>query len=98
MTRPSAILFVIVFASTAVAAAVSLHYMDHLPAMLITAPGYILQSELFVRHRALGGLGYQLTMIGASALFWTLFLLTGLRVVRFVIRRLFRGRKIGARS
>ena len=88
MTRRSAVLVVLVFALTAGAAALSLAHMDRLPALLIIAPGYLVQASLFVRHRALGGLGYQLTMIVASALFWTLFLLTVLRVVSFVIRRL----------
>lgn len=71
---------IVLLAGTAAAAAVSLDHMDSIPALLIIAPGYVVQAWLFDRHRALGGLGYRLTMIGVSALFWTLLLL-GIAVV-----------------
>ena len=70
-----------------VAATVSLHQMEHLPALLIVAPGYAVQAWLFVRHQALGGLGYQLTMVGVSAAFWTLLVLLLAGVIRFLFRR-----------
>lgn len=71
---------IVLFAATAAAAALSLDHMDGLPALLVIAPGYVVQAWLFERHHALGGLGYRLTMIGASAVFWTLLLL-GIAVV-----------------
>lgn len=71
---------IVLLAATAVAAAVSLDHMDSIPALLVIAPGYVVQAWLFERHRALGGLGYRLTLIGVSALFWTLLLL-GITVV-----------------
>ena len=73
---------------TCIAGAVALNHFDNIPAYLTLAPGYLVQSWLFERHWALGGLGYQATMIGASALFWTAFLL-GLGVAaRGLVRRL----------
>jgi hypothetical protein len=66
---------IIVFAGTAAAATLSIDHMDSIPALLVIAPGYVVQAWLFERHHALGGLGYRLTMAGVSALFWTLLLL-----------------------
>lgn len=78
---------IVLLAGTAVAAAVSLDHMDSIPALLVIAPGYVVQAWLFERHRALGGLGYRLTLIGVSALFWTLLLL-GITVVwKYVVAR-----------
>ena len=71
---------VVLLAGTAAAAAVSLDHMDSIPARLVIAPGYVVQAWLFERQRAFGGLGYRLTLIGVSALFWTLLLL-GIAVV-----------------
>jgi hypothetical protein len=68
--RPAALLVV-----TGSAAAVALTHMDNLPAYLMIAPGYLVQAWLFERHLALGGFGYQATMVGVSALVWTLILL-----------------------
>ena len=76
----------VVFAAMLVAASVSLHHMEHLPALLIIAPGYLVQAWLFVRHHALGGLWYQLTIVGVSAAFWTFLVL----LVAGLYRRLFR--------
>ena len=49
--------------------------MDQPIALLLIAPGYLVQAWLFEAHRALGGMGYALTMITVSALTWTLLLL-----------------------
>lgn len=76
---------VVLFAGFAAASAVSLHHMDRLPALVLIAPGYLVQSWLFVRHRALGGPGYQATMIGVSAMAWTLLALAATRAVRYLL-------------
>jgi hypothetical protein len=68
--RPAALLVV-----TGIAATVALTHMNNLPAYLMIAPGYLVQAWLFERHLALGGFGYQATMVGVSALVWTLILL-----------------------
>jgi hypothetical protein len=60
---------------TGIAAGVALTHMDNIPAYLMIAPGYLVQAWLFERHLALGGFGYQATMVGVSALVWTLILL-----------------------
>jgi hypothetical protein len=60
---------------TSIAATVALTHMNNLPAYLMIAPGYLVQAWLFERHLALGGFGYQATMVGVSALVWTLILL-----------------------
>jgi hypothetical protein len=49
--------------------------MDQPLALLLIAPGYVVQAWLFEAHRALGGVGYGVTMVGVSALVWTLILL-----------------------
>jgi hypothetical protein len=73
---------------TGIAASVALTHMDNIPAYLMIAPGYLVQAWLFERHLALGGFGYQATMVGVSALAWTLILLgfTAL-VTRVFIRK-----------
>jgi hypothetical protein len=60
---------------TGIAASVALTHMDNIPAYLMIAPGYLVQAWLFERHLALGGFGYQATMVGVSALVWTVILL-----------------------
>jgi hypothetical protein len=74
---------------TSIAAAVALTHMNNLPAFIAIAPGYLVQSWLFETHRALGGFGYQVTMVGVSAVVWTLIILSPVVVVRLV-RRLVR--------
>ncbi len=74
---------------TGTGAAVALAHMTNLPAYIVIAPGYLVQAWLFEAHRALGGFGYQATMVGMSALVWTLIILgaaAGIRVVIRVIR------------
>ena len=75
------LLAIVLFALSAAASAVALHHMDSVPGLVLIAPGYLVQAWLFVRHRALGGLGCDLTMIGASAVFWTVLLLSVLRAL-----------------
>jgi uncharacterized membrane protein len=70
--RPFAIALLIL---TGLPSALALRHMDNLPAFILLAPGYLVQSWLFERHRALGGIGYQATMVGVSALVWTLIIL-----------------------
>jgi len=75
---------------TGCAAAVALTHMNNLPAFIVIAPGYLVQAWLFETHRALGGLGYQVTMVGVSALVWTLILLSpavAVRLLRRLVRR-----------
>ncbi len=60
--------------------------MDQPLALLFIVPGYILQAWLFETHRALGGVGYVVTMVGVSALVWTLILL-GLWVLAAKVAR-----------
>jgi uncharacterized membrane protein len=55
-----------------IAAAVAVRHMDNTLSFIVIAPGYLVQAWLFETHRALGGLGYQVTMVGVSALGWTL--------------------------
>src|SRR5947199_5304793 len=76
-----------VFILTGIAAAVALAHMDNLPSFIVIAPGYLVQAWLFETHRALGGVGYQVTMVGVSALVWTL-LIRGLAVIGRLLRRL----------
>jgi len=77
------------FILTGIAAGVALSHMDNLPAFIVIAPAYLVQAWLFETHRALGGFGYQVTMVGVSALVWTLIILSLAMAVRLV-RRLVR--------
>jgi hypothetical protein len=75
---------------TSIAAALALSHMNNLPAFIAIAPGYLVQAWLFETHRALGGFGYQVTMVGVSAVVWTLIILSPavvLRLVRRLVRR-----------
>ncbi len=79
------------FILTGIAAGVALSHMDNLPAFIVIAPGYLVQAWLFETHRALGGFGYQVTMVGVSALVWTLIILSlavAVRLLRRLVRRL----------
>ena len=77
------------FILTGIAAGVALSHMDNLPAFIVIAPGYLVQAWLFETHRALGGFGYQVTMVGVSALVWTLIIFS-LAVAVGLVRRLVR--------
>jgi len=75
---------------TSMAAAIAVTHMSSLPAFIAIAPGYAVQAWLFETHHALGGFGYQLTMVGVSAVVWTLIILTPalvLRLLRHLVRR-----------
>ena len=64
--------------------------MNNLLAFIAIAPGYVVQAWLFETHRALGGIGYQITMVGVSAVVWTLIILSpvvAVRLVRRLVRR-----------
>ena len=71
--------------SVAVAIVAFAHF-DNVAAYIVIAPGYVVQSWLFEQHRALGGFGYKLTMVGVSALFWTLIILGVGKAARSVAR------------
>ncbi|HEV2669825.1 MAG TPA: hypothetical protein VGU74_01935 [Gemmatimonadales bacterium] len=73
-----------------VVSGIALTHMNNLPAFILIGPGYMVQAWLFEHHLALGGVGYQATMIGVSALVWTLIIFALLGAVRFV-GRLVRG-------
>ena len=72
---------------TSIAAAVALTHMNSLPAFIVIGPGYVVQAWLFETHRALGGFGYQVTMVGVSAIVWTLIILSPALAVRLIRRR-----------
>ena len=75
---------------TGTVAALAVTHMSSLPAFIAIAPGYAVQAWLFETHRALGGFGYQLTMVGVSAVVWTLIILSpalALRLLRRLVRR-----------
>ena len=57
------------------ASVIAFAHFDNIPAYVVIAPGYLVQSWLFEHHRALGGFGYKLTMVGISALVWSLIIL-----------------------
>ena len=78
----------VLFILTGIAAGVALTHMDNLPAYLMIAPGYLVQAWLFERHLALGGFGYEATMVGMSALVWTLILLGFTALMRLLLRAL----------
>ena len=74
---------------TGIAGAVALSHMNNLPAFIAIAPGYLVQAWLFETHRALGGFGYQVTMVGVSAVVWTLIIISPVVALR-LLRRLVR--------
>jgi len=78
---------------TSIAAAIALTHMNNIPAYIVIAPGYLVQAWLFETHRALGGFGYQATMVGVSALVWTLIILSMAVAIRFLVRLI---RRLGA--
>jgi len=73
---------------TGTAGAVAVTHMTSIPAYIMIAPGYVVQAWLFENHRALGGFGYQVTMVAVSALVWTVILLTPVIAVRLIKRAL----------
>jgi hypothetical protein len=77
---------------TGIAAAVALSHMNSLPAFIAIAPGYLVQAWLFETHRALGGFGYQATMVGVSAVVWTVIIISPAVALRLLRRRVGPGR------
>ncbi len=65
----------VLFGVAALAASLALNHMDEPLALVLIVPGYLVQAWLFEAHRALGGLGYAVTIVTVSALAWTLLLL-----------------------
>jgi hypothetical protein len=82
-------LAVVLFILSSTAAALAVTHMDNLPAFIVIGPGYLVQAWLFEHHRALGGAGYYLTMVGVSAVAWTVIILSPLAAIR-TLRRLAR--------
>lgn len=74
------------FVVFAIASARCIDHLDSAPALILIAPGYLVQAWLFVRHRALGGLGYDLTIAGTSALFWTAFVVGAFAAWKYLVR------------
>jgi len=78
------------FTLTGIAAAMAVSHMDNFPAFVVIGPGYVVQAWLFETHRALGGFRYQVTVVGVSALVWTLIILAvavAIRLLRRLVRR-----------
>ena len=69
---------------TGTAAALALTHLNNLLAFIVIGPGYLVQAWLFETHRALGGFGYDVTMVGVAALVWTLIILTPALAVRLL--------------
>jgi len=65
----------LLFTLLVLASSRALSHMDQPLALLLLVPGYVVQAWLFEAHRALGGTGYVVTMVGVSALVWTLIIL-----------------------
>lgn len=78
---------VMTFVATGFASVVALNHMDRIASFILIAPGYLVQAWLFQANRALGGLGYQLTIIGVSAIFWTMVVVAAAGSARHLIRR-----------
>jgi hypothetical protein len=62
----------VLFAVAAFVCSRALNHTDQPIALLLIVPGYLVQAWLFEAHRALGGVGYVITMVTVSALVWTL--------------------------
>ena len=77
---------------TSIAAAMALAHMNNLTAFIAIAPGYLVQAWLFETHHAVGGFGYQVTMVGVSAVVWTLIILSPVVAVRLLRRLVLRAR------
>jgi len=78
----------VLFAVAAFVCSRALNHTDQPIALLLIVPGYVVQAWLFEAHRALGGVGYVITMVTVSALVWTLLLLGLLVAAAKVFRRI----------
>ena len=79
--------FIVVLSLSCVASGIALTHMNSLPAFVVIGPGYLVQAWLFEHHLALGGFGYEATMVGVSALVWTL-IIVGLVAAGRLVGRL----------
>ena len=82
--------FLLVLIVAVVAASIAVTHLTTLPAFVVVGPGYVVQAWLFEHHHALGGFGYQATMVSVSALVWTL-LVVGLVGAARLVGRFARG-------
>ena len=79
----------VVLVVAGVASGIALTHMNNLAAFVVIGPGYVVQAWLFEHHLALGGFGYQATMVTVSAVVWTL-IIFGLMGAARRVSRLFR--------
>jgi hypothetical protein len=86
------ILLIVVLLLSCVAAGIAVTHMSNVTAFVVIGPGYLVQAWLFEHHLALGGFGYQATMVSVSALVWTL-IIVGLVGVGRLVGRLLRVRR-----
>ena len=84
----------LLFALLVLASSRALNHMDQPLALLLIVPGYVVQAWLFEAHRALGGVGYTVTMVGVSALAWTLIVLGLWALAAKLVRRLSHKRRL----
>ncbi len=83
----------LLFTLLVLASSRALSHMDQPLALLLLVPGYVVQAWLFEAHRALGGTGYMVTMVGVSALVWTLIILGVWALAAKLFRRLSQPRR-----
>jgi hypothetical protein len=79
-------LFVVVLILTCLASSIAVTNMNSIASFVVIGPGYLVQAWLFEHHRALGGFGYQATMVSVSALVWTFIILGMVGAARLVGR------------
>ena len=85
-------LLVVVLILSGLVSGIAVTHMNSLPAFIVAGPGYLVQAWLFEHHLALGGFGYEATMVTVSALVWTL-IIVGLVGAGRMIGRVLRGRR-----
>jgi hypothetical protein len=85
---------ILVLILSSVASSIALTHMNNIPAFVVIGPGYVVQAWLFEHHLALGGFGYQATMVSVSAVVWTL-IIVGLVGAGRLVGRLVRGKAKG---
>jgi uncharacterized membrane protein len=86
-------LLILVLILSSVASSIALTHMNNIPAFVVIGPGYVVQAWLFEHHLALGGFGYQATMVSVSAVVWTL-IIVGLVGAGRLVGRLVRGTRV----
>jgi di/tricarboxylate transporter len=78
--------FILVLILACVASGIAVTHMNNIPSLVVIGPGYLVQAWLFEHHLALGGFGYQATMVTVSALVWTLIIFGLVGAARLVGR------------